>query len=290
MSGDERDQLGANESDEQTEKEKQRRELVRSWLFEGLWFFLDLWFVWPVSHVWAVTLAALVIAIHLATSSNRVRTRIILCIALAALTASVVHFLPPNETETHGFLTPGNGRLPSGPCPASQDETGNVRIYFGGNEAIVAKGSTIWALSVSRHPVLEFRLTDKRLAVAGEIYSKTGEVAWLLNNEFWINPNLTFRSDHPNPHSLIVRDNAGTEILRIQYVNKTAVTFTGHLALPGTDDEIVITNTVLYGTSDNHVGHGGISGNCFDFSDSSGIFALIYVSSDGYAAVGKLLN
>ncbi len=264
------------ETYKQTQSKKERREFVRSLLFDGLWFFIDLWFVWPLSHIWAVALAALVIAIHFATSSWHSRTRLISCVLLLACTAMIIHFIPPNESEIHGFLTPGGDPLPSGPCPATQYETREASVYFGGNEARISIGRTIIALSLSRRPVLEFQLTDKGLQITGEIYTKSGEVAWLLDNEFWLNPNLQFRSDHPDPHTLIVRDNMGTEILSIRYLNNRAIQFTGHLFFPEGDKYIVIDKNGIQVPSSGSPSH--IFGFCVDTTDSpSGPFSLISV-------------
>lgn len=88
-----------NQASKQTESEKDRRDLVRTLLVDGIWFVLDLWFVWPVSHVWAVSLGASVILIHLTTTSWRIKTRLISCAAVLACTLVVIWILPPVETE-----------------------------------------------------------------------------------------------------------------------------------------------------------------------------------------------
>ena len=262
-----------NEPGKQSNREKERREFIRGILFDILWFGLDLWFVWPISHVWAVVLGAVVIAIHLLTSSWTLKNRLIYLVVLVLCTASTIDIIPPNETELHGYLTPANDPILSGPCPAPSDKTAN--LYFGGNEAILRIGMTLVVLAKPHHPLVCFQLTDKGLMVTGEIYSHSGEVAWLINNEFWLNQNLQFRSVHPDPHTLIVRDNMGIENLSIRYLNKRSIRFTGCLFLPGEDRSIVIDHDFLTTTASDHP-TGKLFGTCIDSTDTQELRANLF--------------
>jgi hypothetical protein len=238
----------------QAKKQKERREQIRSWLFEGLWFVLDLWFVWPISHVWALVLGGLVIAIHFATSSMRVGSRVFFCSLLTVFMLIAIYFLPPDETSTHGFLTPGDDPSPRGPCDESRYPLSDF-VYFGGNEIVIDPNVETGILVVGGHEIPSFLSTERGLRISGDIYSESGLLAHITNNEFTINPNTTFRTERPDRHTLIIRDNAGRENLRIRFLNKRAIKVTGRLFFPGMNP-ILVTDTALFENG------ATLSGNC----------------------------
>jgi len=153
-----------------------------------------------------------------------------------------VYVTPPNETEVHGFLVPANDPIKATDCTGHDLSLSPKDLYcvhFGGNKVILSKGEAVSAFSVAGRHVLVFRASEQGLGISGEIFSKNGETAFLSDNEFWLNSNMTFRSEHPDRSTLIVRDNSGVENLSIRYSNKHLVNFTGHFYFPSMAEIII---------------------------------------------------
>jgi hypothetical protein len=272
---------GENKAQEKSNSKNQRSERIREYLFDFGWFFLDLWFVWPASHVWAIFFASYLIGIHLLTSSLESKRKAIFGVLWLGCTAFLIWIIPPTESETHGFLIPADAPAPQDACKFSIAPN-TARIYFGGSEAATFKGTAVIALEVANRPILAFRLTDKGLVVTGEIHTQNGITAFLVNNEFWINPNLSFHSEHPDRSTLIVRDNMGITNLEIRYLNSTAIVFTGHFFFSDIG-EILITDKSRSVKSKS--ARSVISSFCEE--DTLNYPVLIDITSDGRIFIGS---
>jgi hypothetical protein len=97
---------------------------------------------------------------------------------------------------------------------------------------------------INHRPILEIKLNRNKLSLSGEICGRNGETALLINNEFWLNQNLTFHSEHPDRSTLIVRDNTGVETLKLRYLNREAIVFSGDFFSEEVGDLIIDNESV----------------------------------------------
>lgn len=175
-------------------------------------------------------------------------------------------------------MAPGSGRYPLRNCNGvvitSEQAYG---IVFGSNFSILSRGQPVTAISLEGKPLLLFRVTEQGLAATGDIFGKSGENARLVDNEFWLNPNSTWQCERPDRHTLIVRDNSGTETLSIRFSYQNLIIFSANFYLPNGKNLSVTDKAII-----------GPNGSRYSNSCSEGSVTLIHVFPSGRIGVGGL--
>jgi hypothetical protein len=162
------------------------------------------------------------------------------------------------QDPNHGFLTPSTEPPPPLPnsCRSGNISDTDTRIYWGGNVSVIRGDNTFSLVQIAGNTLLWARISPEGIKISGTMYSEDGAVVFLSNNEFWVNPSTTFHSENPDPHTLIVRDKWAKEVLRIHYLNPTAIRVTGRFFYPGRQPVDVTEREVQLGSI-------SISGECY---------------------------
>ena len=215
-------------------KSKQR-ELIRIGITDLLWFALDLYFLAPVSHTAALWVGVLFVAAQLAFSelveSTTRRWGTVIIILLAGAIAQP--FLPPNETEFHGWLTPGKETSPPLADSCTLVPVGAWRVYAGLSSVFLQEGTRIVIVSTGDAPpftpLLWVDKTEKGIAITGDVSDENGTVVRLERNEFTRSEFNSFRISRPDQHSLTVYNRFDEPILIVKFLNPSAIYVTGSL-------------------------------------------------------------
>lgn len=148
------------------------------------------------------------------------------------------------ETETHGFLIPGNTPSPELPgcLPPSREA---VTLHFGSSVGFLTEFSRQSIITVKGESLLSFDRSPKGLRVSANIYDENGMVASLRDNEFNITPSNYHRRERPNQHTLIVYDRWGKKVLDVHYLNSSAIRVLGIFRSPKLKSPIVIDEEAL---------------------------------------------
>jgi hypothetical protein len=181
-------------------------------------------------------LAVLSAAIYLITSSLSASSRISLTIFLIIAALIFQHFLPPNESDFHGWLTPDSLSTPPPPdsCSASQLALPNtLHIVLGNNLFyITAEQKTVDILSVNGVPILQFRRRPNGLALSGKIYDRQGAIVVIENNEFQRSKTNSFSMKRSDRHTLTIFDPWDAPVLYIHFLNPSTIYMTAKLYYP----------------------------------------------------------
>lgn len=217
------------EAREQAESERQRREIIGTALFELLWFGSDAYWFWPQSRTAALWLGCLgvAIAIYRHVPSLDLAVRFVAAVVLIGLL--VQPYLPPNETEFHGWLTPVSDPNPPIPpqCKLPKDAT---LVYLVSNVAWEPNNlNEVLIIACPNEDLLKVRRRkDGGLDVDAKILDERGyAVAILERGEFTVNQNNVFHTRHPDRHTLDVIDQRDQTALHIRFVNARAIYVTG---------------------------------------------------------------
>ncbi|MFY9802770.1 MAG: DUF5666 domain-containing protein [Candidatus Acidiferrales bacterium] len=127
----------------------------------------------------------------------------------------------------HGLLVPVNVAVaPTG--GACRDVPPNsMRVLFGSTEAYsVSDESAIW--KIGGENILVLQKTTHGLSVTTRILDSTGNVvAYIVDNNFFINVHESYRIDRPDDHTLIVSDRAGIKIFSIEFLDPQTIRVLG---------------------------------------------------------------
>lgn len=237
----------ANTQNESDAKSK-RGELIRIGITDLLWFALDLYFLAPLSHVAALWIGILFVAGQLAFSSLiRSTTRRWGTVAALIVIAGIIQpFLPPNETEFHGWLAPANDLMPKENACSASIPVDAVAIMLG-DSGVWTTGSALRVVKACNHDLLSLSRKNQRLAITATIFD--GKIlAQIVNNEFFLNPNNLFRMERPDRHTLIVYDQEGDQRLYVRFLNQRAIRILGKLEYPNCPSRLEITEAGIMST------------------------------------------
>lgn len=154
-------------------------------------------------------------------------------IVLLALTVAL--YLQKHVTEGHaraqeprflGRLVPANESAPYVPADAFAVELGDDLQVIGKNDYIVLRRFD--------KPFLEIKVVSGDLFVSATILSNSGEhIVRIIDNEFQASHERAFRPLQPDPHTLVVRDFDGAEVLSIRFRNPRVVRVLGRFHVDG---------------------------------------------------------
>jgi hypothetical protein len=220
---------------------------------------LEFYFLWYASHriTWIVATVTVAVSLLLVFPWPVGLVLFFLAVGVGGIT---FFYLPPNETEFHGWLVPANDPNPAipPPCKPSPDAT---LVYLGSSLALAPNDlNEIRVVVCHGDNLLEVRRReDGGLDVDAKIFDEHDRiVAVVERGEFTINKNNVFRVKHPDRHTLEVIDQHNQTALHIKFLNPRAIYVTG-IFIRGTDrmtvgdTELVINNVVHW--------HGGCLGN-----------------------------
>lgn len=150
--------------------------------------------------------------------------------------------------QTFGLLTPADDPLPPSPCnnmPISPDD---VRLYGGDSMAAFPPNKSSFLISVGGYKPLWMTSTPKGdISISGDIYGADGDIAHIEDNHFQLSSRLAFKPLRPDRHTLVVMDDWHRTVLRIRFLNRHAVQFTGIFFIPGHSPLIVEDHSITYG-------------------------------------------
>lgn len=141
-----------------------------------------------------------------------------------------------------------------GACP--QVPRNAVALHFG-NSTSYTTDFPHTVLAIGGKSVLSLDRKDGSLTVSAKILSEDMRIiAELRENRFYINPNNYFRRERPDPHTLVVYDQQGRQVLNVRYMNKRSIKILGSFHSPGRPSIVI---------QEDHQVIGGLmmSRNCF---------------------------
>ena len=131
-----------------------------------------------------------------------------------------------------GSLTPADDAV----IPACGGQKQNALQIFVGNDLVIqTMALPLNILSIDGKPFISLeKREDGGVGVSARIYNKDGKLLVdVLKGAFNINRNLVFSQKRPDFHTLIVKDDAGVEVLYIRFSNTTQMIFLSKLFYPG---------------------------------------------------------
>jgi hypothetical protein len=191
--------------------------------------------LWNMSHNLAGFIAAIVMAAILLLIFPSRGGRIASLLTLA-LGVALSFFLPPNETDLHGWLTPANDPLPPDVCSVPRFEK-VWRVFLGSNEVMVPKTGERYdfhVVTISGSDLLVVKNFDKGALIDATIFDEQEHiVATIHDNEFVINKNNIFLvKTHRkwwqwHPSSIFVVDQRNDVVLSVRLVTTDAISVNG---------------------------------------------------------------
>lgn len=216
----------------EAESKRQRHEVIGTLLFEVPCLLLSVFWLWPLSHIAFLWCTAFAFAVPIYRHVPSLDLSVRLIAAVTAICLLVQPYLPPNETEFHGWLTPGTKPFPVSQCP---DIPNAIRVYFGSAAVCVDRrrdSGDFAVFEIDGESLLTLTRTDRGLTFSAKIYDENAAIAEIDNGEFTLNPNNIFKSKHPDSHTLVVYDRWDKPIFHIEFLNPDAVLIAGRLFYP----------------------------------------------------------
>jgi hypothetical protein len=230
---------------------------MEHWRIVALEFFLtfvflvfEFYFGWSSSHLVTWILAGFTLAGGMLIALPWPLRLSIPPVGLVLLMFLVVApFLPPNETEFHGWLTPGNLPSPKVPnqCADAASIPDTLSVFLGSNvQLIPAARTTSDVITANGDSLLSFQRTPDGIAVTATVYDEQGTVVTVVHNEFErATGGASFRMERPDRHSLTVYDRWNKPVFGVTFLNPSAISVTGVFRHPPSGAILTITADYL---------------------------------------------
>ncbi len=135
----------------------------------------------------------------------------------------------------YGFLEPSDEQ----PLPATTG-AGVVSLLLGNNLQILSRSANQRVFSRQGQSFLTIGSENGRIWLSTVVSdSQNQTVVRIIKNEFQVFPERAFNPTQPDPHSLLVRDATGTEVLRVRFLNPRRILIYGRFVLPDSRTIIV---------------------------------------------------
>lgn len=137
---------------------------------------------------------------------------------------------PTPEERLHGVLIPANDFVPDNPCIKQVGLAGPrsvISIFLG--TVFVYTSNPQTSIKVGDEVIFSFVKEKAGIRISARVISPHNQVvAQITDNEIFINPDDTFRSERPDWHTLIVADRKGNRVLEVRYLNPNMMAVYGH--------------------------------------------------------------
>ncbi len=112
-------------------------------------------------------------------------------------------------------------------------------LMLGGNKIISPKISILKTKKGDDY--IKLRIENNKLLLTTKVIDAMGNNGFTItDNKFKYSKLFTFYPFFPDPHSMIVRDAADNEVLKIRFANNRTVKLTGKFFIPGYSDPLLI--------------------------------------------------
>ena len=159
-----------------------------------------------------------------------VSSALVACFVLGAV--GLLHV--QSWTSQPGFLLPANDALPFSPCGAIGSDS--IALYLGGIVSVVPKRSFPHTV-LSIDDVGKLTLTrrwDGAIAASMDFYGMNRKkIGGLADNSLVLGGNSSLRLERPDRSTLVVKDRQGLELVRLRYLNRSAMKLEAFLFFPG---------------------------------------------------------
>jgi hypothetical protein len=172
-------------AEKKAQRERDRREIIGTVLFEVPWFLLDAFWLWPLSRVaslWAACFG-IAVAFYRHVPSFDIAVRLIAGVALMGML--IQPQLPPTEGENEGWLLPSNEPSPPhASCTHAPSDA--VFLYFGEGAYSFMPASILHktVVRIGNHDLLSFDRNDNGVQISAEIFDENGILAEIKNRHF----------------------------------------------------------------------------------------------------------
>jgi hypothetical protein len=114
-----------------------------------------------------------------------------------------------------------------------------------GNLAVLASPSQKYVMSQGGIPFLTIGVDSQGfMTLNTQVLDSNGNnIVKIIGNEFHANPN-DFYCSQPNPHSVIVKDTAGNQVLDIDFINSKTMSILGTFYLSGYSHPVIISSNL----------------------------------------------
>ena len=156
------------------------------------------------------------------------------------------NYLYQNSNE--GVLVPDNLPTPQLPPAVAMFNTSipanALKVFFGSNMSW-SETMPHTILKMGNDPMIQIDRLEKAnqliVTVLRIFDDRDNIIARIDKDGFWVENNT--RNKRPDPHTLVVFDHLDNEVLRIHFVNTTAIVITGTFRHPGMRNVVTITPT-----------------------------------------------
>ena len=155
-------------------------------------------------------------------------------IALLGVAVGVRNSLVEREIRAQtpvyfGELTPGNQETEL--IAGLPRDTILLRL---GSVSLISSSRPQYVLAHDQQPFLTIAGGEHGLRISTSVMSVDHHrIARVIDNEFKVDPEHSFNPKQPDPHTLVVRDEDGNEVLRVTYLNKRAISVLGTFYMEG---------------------------------------------------------
>lgn len=204
---------------------------------------------------------------NLNTNNNTTRITITPTVVQPIKTIIIEHVKTARGTEEgwEGTLLPAKDPIDFGACAPERDYLkslgkNQLAIHLG-TDLIVCRSSACNVIRMGSNELIWLVSEHGVLTVNAMVRLDDGTILTSIENgKFYVNRNQTYRPPaRPDPSTLVVYDQKGTEMLRVRFENAQSVRVSGHFR-DGAGAKIDITSAGLTLASDSPA---QISGACF---------------------------
>ena len=150
---------------------------------------------------------------------------------MACIAGATALYLQKNwisETEIHGALFPANDPSPRPPQNCSPPLNKDTLLFYFGNSLAWAEGFPRTVLRIKNDDIVTINKGSSGIQISAKIFSEDFRIiAKIVDNEFFLNPNNSFRRERPDRHTLVVYDQKDRMALYVRYLNSFAVKLLG---------------------------------------------------------------
>jgi hypothetical protein len=137
-----------------------------------------------------------------------------------------------------GYLIPANE--PGVPLPDNAPSN-TVQLLLGDDLRVLAARAENQILSKSGRPFLSIGIKNNVMKIRTTVIdSRNRHLVRIIDNQFQVSHENAFNPLQPDPHSLIVRDAEGSEVLNIRFINERTIRIVGRFHIEGYKEPLVI--------------------------------------------------
>ena len=154
---------------------------------------------------------------------------IVLMVGLFIRNALIQREIEAQTPKFFGELIPSNEDLLPPETPSNM-----VSLLLGDDLQVLSASANQYVFQRQGVPLLSMGVDSGKLWLSATVVDSEGKnIVRIIRNEFQAFPGGAFNPRQPDPHSLIVRDSQGAEVLSLRFLNPRRMRLTGRFYVEG---------------------------------------------------------